>query len=208
MLWTKRRLGRLLLCVVILGSGPVARSLAFQPTTSINATALPYITDCESMHGWSGEWSPTFIEPDFSISDSYQCDGYRLHVSVVQYVEQHQGKEAVGEFNSVIPRTWWNVTTRGRQRVTPALEVDVYRVDLSPVQLTIWNWYAVGLRTTSSEFATKALEALNALTLRSLPTTNITVAVEADPGFDTATVLPNDTKAIWAWFEAEMRING
>jgi EpsI family protein len=160
------------------------------------------------MHGWSADWLPTFVAPDYTISDSYQCDGYRLHVSLVQYVEQHQGKEAVGEFNSVIPRTWRNVTTRGRQFVTEHVEVDEYRVDRTPIRLTIWNWYAVGVQPTSSELETKAMEAFNALRLRSRATTNITVAVEADSTFDATEALRVDTTSIWSWFEREMRSTG
>ena len=145
---------------------------------------------------------------DYSAADSYQCDGYRVHLSVVQYVEQHQGKEAVGDFNSVIPRNWWNATTRARQLVNEDLAVDEYLVDRSPLRLTIWNWYAVGARPTSSQFVVKALEAVDALMLRSRATTNFTVAIEADADFDAVDVMKNDASEIWAWFTTEMSANG
>jgi EpsI family protein len=160
------------------------------------------------MHGWASDWSPTFVAPDYSIADSYQCDGYRVHVSVVQYLEQHQGKEAVGESNSVIPRAWWNSTTRRRQRVAANLEVNEYRVDRAPMRMTIWNWYAVGAQPTASEFTAKAMEALNALRLRSRSTTSLTVAVEADPHFNAIAVLQTDVPGIWSWFVDEVRPNG
>ena len=75
-----------------------------------------------------------FVDADYTVSDSYQCDGYRLHVYIVaQYLEQHQGKEAVGEFNSVIPRAWWNATTRERELPSDPLEVEEYRVERAPL---------------------------------------------------------------------------
>lgn len=194
--------------LIVLALGPIARSFVVQPIASINRVPLPALGNCISMHGWSADWFPTFLAPDYSISDSYQCDGYRLHVSLVQYIEQRQGKEAVSEFNSVIPRTWWNATTRGRQVVAPDLEVNEYRVDLTPIRLTIWNWYAVGNQATPSELTTKAIEALDALRQRSRPTTNITIAVEADPSFDATGALKLDAASIWAWFEAETRSTG
>ncbi len=160
------------------------------------------------MRGWHGQWSPSFVGADYTAAGSYQCDGYRLYVNVVQYVEQHQGKEAVGEFNHVIPRKWWNDTTRQQRQVTSKLTVNEYRVERTSRQLTIWNWYAVGLQPTPSQLMTKALEAFNALTLHRKATSNITVAVEADPRFDATKVLTRDTDHIWTWFEAGMKSNG
>ena len=129
-------------------------------------------------------------------------------MNIVQYTQQHQGKEAVGEFNSVIPRAWWNATTRMRQQVTANLEVDEYRVERTPTRLTIWNWYFVGMQPTSSELTTKAMEALNALRLRPSTTTNVTIAVEADPEFDAVKVLRVDAMDVLEWFRTEMRSTG
>lgn len=194
--------------LLILAAGPIARTFATQTPALINRVPLPSLGECRSLHGWSAAWTPTFVDPDYAIAESYQCDGYKVHVNVVQYVDQYQGKEAVGEFNSVIPRSWWNATTRSRQVVTSDLEVDEYKVERSFARLTIWNWYAVGLRPTSSIFEVKALEALNALRLRSRATTNLTVAVEADPGFDATPVLKKDAGYFWTWFNSEMRTKG
>jgi EpsI family protein len=202
---TSRAIGFLSLGLLLLALGPIARTFAVRPAAPIDRTPLPSFANCTSMNGWSAEWSPTFVAADYSISDSYQCDGYRLHVSLAQYVEQHQGKEAVGEFNSVIPRSWWNATVRERRQAAKHLEVNEYRVDRTPLRLTIWNWYVVGVQPTSSEISTKAMEALNALRLRSGATTNITVAVESEPDFDAAKVLKADATQIWSWFEAQMR---
>jgi hypothetical protein len=84
------------------------------------------------------------------------------------------------------------------------LEVDEYRVERSPQRLTIWNWYVVGAQPASSEFAAKAMEAVNALRLRSMATTNLTVAIEADPAVDARTALAIDAAGIWSWFRVEM----
>jgi EpsI family protein len=194
--------------LLLLALGPIARTFGVQSIQSIMRVPLPAFSGCTSLRGWSADWSPIFVSPDYSTSDSYQCDGYRLHVNLVQYVEQHQGKEAVGEFNSIIPRAWWNATTRGRQRVTANLEVDEYRVERTPMRLTIWNWYFVGVQPTSSELATKAMEAFNALRLHPSTTTNITIAVEADPEFDAVKVLRVDVKDVLEWFQTEMRSTG
>jgi EpsI family protein len=199
------QIGVVALGILILALGPIARTFAVQQTASIIRSPLPLIGGCKSLHGWSAEWMPTFVGADYSISDSYQCEGYRLHVHVVQYVEQDQGKEAIGEFNSVIPRSWWNATHRSHQVVMPGLEVDEYRVERSAEWLTIWNWYAVGTEPTESEFATKAKEAVNALRMRTRATSNITVAVEADSGIDATRTLKADAAGIWNWFEADMR---
>ena len=189
--------------LLILAIGPLARTFAVQSPTKVNRVSLPGLPGCESLNGWSAEWTPTFAGPDYVVADSYRCDGYTLHVRLVQYVEQHQGKEAVGELNSVIPRTWWNATTRSLRFVEPDLEVDEYRVEGAPRRLTIWNWYAVGLHPAASGFGVKALEALNALRLRSSATTNFTVAVEADTAFDPTTVLRRDASYLWKWFRTE-----
>ena len=204
----KRLIGFLCLGILVLAIGPVARTFAVQAPSSINRASLPQIADCVPLNGWAADWAPRFVDPDYSVAESYQCGGYRLHINLVQYVEQHQGKEAVGEFNSVIPRTWWNATTRSRQTVLPNLEVDEYRVERAPLRLTIWNWYAVGVQPTPSGFTVKAMEALNALRLHSRATTNLTVAVEADPNFDAAAALRSDSSALWKWFNIEMRANG
>ncbi len=190
--------------VATLALGPLSRSYFADAATSIAPTGLPSIAGCRSLQGWVSEWSPKFVAPDYVVAESYQCAGYRLHVSVAQYVDQHQGKEAVGEFNSVIPRSWWNYTTRTRREAGEALEVDEYRVELPPTRLTIWNWYAVGVRPTSAGLEVKMLEALNAMRLHATATTNLTVAVEADQGFDPAPALREDATAIWAWFTAAM----
>ena len=208
MLLDRRLLGFLCLGLMILALGPIARVAGGQTQASIMRIALPPIAGCVSLSGWVAGWSPAFVDPDYSAADSYQCDGYRVHLSVVQYVEQHQGKEAVGDFNSVIPRSWWNATTRGRRVVSDELEVDEYSVDRSPLRLTIWNWYAVGVRPTSSEFVVKASEAVDALILRSRATTNFTVAIEAEPDFDAVDVLKTDASGIWAWFKTVMSANG
>jgi len=200
-----RLIGYLCFGLILLALGPVARTMVVQQTAPIVRTALPPIAGCVSLQGWTADWSPTFVDPDYSIADSYQCAGYRLHVSVVQYVDQHQGKEAVGEFNSVIPRAWWNLTTRSRQSFDSGLYVDEYRVERSPMRLTIWNWYAVGVQPTRSEFSTKAMEAINALRLRASATSNLTLAVEAAPGLDATADLKNDASAIWTWFKSEMK---
>jgi len=198
-----RRIGFFCLALAVLAVGPLARSFASHPAARIEFPALPLLAGCETMHGWNAGWSPQFVGPDLAISDTYQCDGYRLHVSVVQYVEQRQGKEAVGEFNAIIPRSWWNITTRAQRNATTDLEVSEYRVDGTP-QLTIWNWYAVGVQPSSSELRTKAIEGLNALRFRARATTNITVAVEADPTFDATGPLRTNVPRIWAWFVSQM----
>jgi EpsI family protein len=203
-----RQIGFVCLGLLLLAVGPIARTFAVQSNASIIRGPLPSFSNCASLRGWSADWLPVFVSPDYSISDSYQCDGYRLHVNIVQYAEQHQGKEAVGEFNSVIPRAWWNATSRGRQRVTANLEVDEYRVQRTPMRLTIWNWYLVGVQPASSELTTKAMEAFNALRLRPSTTTNITIAVEADPEFDAAKVLRVDVMDVLQWFQTEMRSTG
>ena len=204
----RRLLGFFSLSLVLLGLGPTARVLAIQSPASINLLLLPAIANCRSLHGWTSDWSPLFVASDYSVANSYQCEGYRLHVKVVQYVDQHQGKEAVGQFNSVIPRAWWNATTRTRQRVTADLDVDEYRVERVPLRLTIWYWYSVGVKPASSDFAVKAMEAFNALSLRARTTTNLTIALEAEPDFDARKVLKIETTNIWAWFNAEMRPMG
>ncbi len=52
------------------------------------------------------------------------------------------------------------------------------------------------------------MEALNALRLRARVTTNITVALEADPAFDASKHLEAETSDIWKWFQGEMRSSG
>lgn len=198
----------LALSISLLALGPIARSFTVMASSPMRPSDLPPLAACTPLQGWTSDWSPTFVDPDYAISESYQCDGYKVHVSVVQYLKQHQGKEAVGEFNNVIPRAWWNATVRRKQRVEPDLEVNEYLVDRLPLRMTIWNWYSVGIHPTASGFTTKAMEAVNALLLRSTTTTNLTVAVEANPHFDSSAVLRTEVPVIWTWFVDEMSANG
>jgi EpsI family protein len=204
----RRLLGFLCVGLVALAMGPIARTSVVRIPALIVRAPLPPMPDCVSLHGWAANWAPTFIASDHSTSDTYQCDGYRIHVMVVQYIEQHQGKEAVAEFNSVIPRSWWNATTRDRRAVGDALEVDEYSVDRAPLRLTIWNWYAVGVHPASSELVVKAFEGANALLLRSSATSNFTVAIEAESGLAAARVLEVDALVVWEWFTNQVEING
>jgi EpsI family protein len=203
-----RLLGFLCTGLVILALGPIVVTHAVRAATPISQTPLPDIAGCRSLHGWVADWTPVFVTPDYSIANSYQCDGYRLHVKLVQYVEQHQGKEAVGEFNRVIPRSWWNYTITTRRSIDDSLDIDEFRVELPSSRLTIWNWYAVGDRSVSTGLGAKALEAVNALRLRASATSNLTVAVEADPEFAPGNALKSDASAIWNWFIDEMRRSG
>jgi EpsI family protein len=204
----RRTIVCLLIALLLLALGPIARSFATLAPVSMLAGAPPPIAGCESLHGWAPDWAPNFIGSDYTISESYQCDGYRLHLNIVQYLDQHQGKEAVGELNEVIPRAWWNATTRRRQSIEPDVDVEEYRVEGTPLRITIWNWYAVGTQPAASGTAVKAMEALNALTLRSRATTNLTIAVEPEPGVDPRKALANDASEVWSWFITEMRVRG
>jgi EpsI family protein len=198
----------LFLGALILGLGPLAKSMPRPASASLDHAALPSIPNCQSLRGWSTEWSPTFIGADYTLRGSFQCDGYRLHVNVVQYVDQHQGKEAVGEFNRIVPRLWWNATTRRSSSAGSDLQVDEYQVERGASRLTIWTWYAVGTHATKSELGTKTLEAVNAILFRSRPTSNLSVAVEAPREFSVSGVLPSDAGEIWDWFRGEMRTQG
>jgi EpsI family protein len=198
-----RRPSRAAVCgsiaAAVLLIGPLARFNTLRAMPTIEAATLPAIAGCSTPSPWASDWAPTFVDPDYTIAFSYRCDGYLLHVRLVQYVDQHQGKEAVGELNSVIPREWWNSTVRQREFVSDDVPVDEYRVDRQGRRLSIWNWYAVGLHATTSPFAVKAFEAWNALRFRSVPTTNITVAIEGAPQ-DATNALLNDATSVWAWF--------
>jgi EpsI family protein len=185
--------------------GPLARMHVSPAAPTIARATLPIIGGCVALHRWAVDWTPSFNDPDYRISQSYQCEGYRLHVSVVQYVEQHQGKEAVGEFNKVIPRSWWNSTVRRRESIDDDVPVNEYRVDRQDSQLTIWNWYAVGDEATASPFVVKALEAWHVLQLHGRATTNITVAIEGDEATDTTRALTADAEQVWSWFVGEGR---
>jgi EpsI family protein len=204
-----RRPSRALACagvaLAMLMIGPLARTHGPRVGATIDRVALPAIADCEATPGWTTEWKPMFVEPDFSVARSYQCDGYRLHVSVVQYVEQHQGKEASGEFNRVIPRGWWNSTERRRGHLNDDVSVNEYIVDRRDSRMTIWNWYVVGDDATASPYGVKALEAWNALRFRGAPTTNITVAVEAGETTDATPWLATDAAQVWMWFLQQRR---
>lgn len=200
----RRAIVCLLIALFLLALGPIARSFATQAPGAMLAGAPPPIAGCESLHGWASDWAPNFIGPDYTISESYQCDGYRLHLHIVQYLDQHQGREAVSELNEVIPRAWWNTTTRRRQSIEPDVHVEEYRVERTPLRITIWNWYAVGTQPAASGTAVKAMEALNALMLRSRATTNLTIAVESEPGVDERESLANDASEVWSWFIREM----
>jgi EpsI family protein len=187
------------IAAAVLLIGPLARSHVARAVPTIDAATLPTIAGCSASSQWLPDWSPTFVNPDFTLARSYSCDGYRLHVQLVQYVDQHQGKEAVGEFNSIIPHEWSNSTARQREFVSDDVPVTQYQIDRQNGRLTIWNWYAVGLRATASPFVVKAYEAWNALRLRSVPTTNITIAIDGAPQ-DVHAALRNDSISIWSWF--------
>ncbi len=203
-----RPLSRSLVCAVIamavLCAGPLANSRAAPARSTLDGAALPAIEGCSSLPGWAADWSPTFVDPDYTIAGSYQCGGYRLHVSVVEYVEQHQGKEAVGEFNSVIPRAWWNATVRQRQFVGTDVPVDEYQIDRVNGRLRIWNWYAVGGRPTASQFEVKVFEALNALRFNAVSTANLTVAIETESN-PHSEAIEADARMVWTWFAERQR---
>jgi EpsI family protein len=206
---SNRRLLRFLgIGLVILALGPLATTYLARSVARIDQVTLPQIPNCQALNGWAVDWTPTFVGPDFAVADSFQCNGYRLHVNVVQYVEQRQGKEAINDLNSVVPRSWWNNTTRTRRSVADNFDVDEFRVAMPSSRLTIWNWYAVGVRPVASGTGAKFLEAINALTLRGSVTSNLTVAVEADPNFEATDALTLATSSIWKWFTTAMNLAG
>jgi EpsI family protein len=166
---------------------------------------LPALPQCGSPSSWTGPWMPSFVEPDYVVAATYECPGARLHVALVQYLSQQQGREAVSEFNRVIPREWWNRTARARRSLRSGITVDEYRVDLSPVELTVLNWYAVDDVATTSEFETKLLEAFNVLRWRASATSNLTVAVETSDEVGARQLLATQADTIWRWFVSEIR---
>ena len=182
----------------IMTFGSLVGAHAERAASTIEHASLPTILGCEPMQPWAPTWSPAFVGADFVLAGTYRCEGYLLHVSVVQYVDQRQGKEAVSESNRVIPRDWWNATKQRRQYFSSNIPVDEYRV-ASGIPLTIWNWYSVGLRPATSLFGVKMFEAVNALRFRAEPTTNITVAVEGG-GERSEALLAADAETVWMWF--------
>jgi EpsI family protein len=196
---SRRALGFLLMGIAILTLGPVLHTHVVR-ADQVPRPTMPTVTNCRDLGRWDPEWSPTFVAPDYRVANSFQCDGYNLHINIVQYVGQRQGKEAVGDSNSVIPRNWWNYTTRALRTTDAGFDVDELRVDRPAKRLTIWTWYAVGDRPASSEIGVKTLEAMNAMMLRESTTTNFTVAVEGGADFDATNVLDNDASAVWRNF--------
>jgi EpsI family protein len=192
----RRVAGFLLVGLAILALGPIVQTHVVLGG-AIQPLSIPTVSRCRDLGRWSSDWTPRFVSPDFQAAESFECDGYTLHINLVQYVGQRQGKEAVSDSNSVIPRNWWNNTTRARRTIGAGLEVDELRVLRPPRALTIWTWYAVGTRPASSDISVKALEAMNVMMLRASTTTNFTVAAESDIDFDATAALDRGAAAVW-----------
>jgi EpsI family protein len=113
---------------------------------------------------------------------SYRCGEAVVHVVIVSYVNQGQGKELIGTDNAVVPREWWELGAQTRQdlalRDGGTLRVNQTRMAHAAGSMIAWHWFAVNGRATPSGPVAKLYEALAALAFRPIESRAYVVSVE------------------------------
>jgi EpsI family protein len=133
-------------------------------------------------------WHPAYRGEDRMVQGTYLFDGYRIGVTLQQYMRQEQGAEVVpsGAFISRELRGSWRVIGQSREHISPdGRDIDATRFVLEgpgAERLIVFYWYWVAGSHVSNPYVVKALETLSLLTLELPRSARIYVVYEEGLG--------------------------
>ena len=170
-----------LAAVLVLAAGLIMQTQRAQAAVPPDLR-LPSIAGCEQPMEWRATWTPSMKGADAQQLGSYRCDETMVHVVIVSYVNQGQGKELIGTESAVVPREWWELGAQTRQNLAlrdgGTLQVNQTRIARGADSMIAWHWFAVNGRATPSGPVAKVYEALAALAFRPIESRAYVVSVE------------------------------
>ncbi len=177
-----RKVGAALVAAVLVLAAGLAMQAQRAHAAVVPDLRLPLIAGCEQPTDWRASWRPSVKGADAQQLGSYRCGEVAVHVLIVSYVNQAQGKELVGTDNAVVPREWWELGAQTRETLAlrdgATLRVNQTRIASGARSMVAWHWYAVNGRATPSGPVAKLYEALAALAFRPIESRAYVVSVE------------------------------
>jgi exosortase A len=133
--------------------GPVPRSMDSSPAPL-------------ELQGWfdaplSSDWSPTFLNADAQIRQSYARDGDRVDLFLAEYASQARGQEMIAYDNSIIDQARWTIVHERRRTIdfrTKTLPFAELEAASGDDRRYLWLFYWVDGTFTADPIVAKLLE--------------------------------------------------
>ncbi|MEQ8783514.1 MAG: EpsI family protein [Roseibium album] len=161
---------------------------------------MPQLDGCSTRHGERLlRWS-SIQGYDQQLRMDYACEGVSVSIEISRFVEQRQGKEAITQKNSVINGGIAAGLFLQDRAVRGCLSVSEYRIDHGGQRGTLWSWYSVGGKPSSTPVVAKLIELRDAVFLRRNETAIISVVAWTDDKTKANKALERAVSRTWQWY--------